>query len=167
MKHITLTCLAAAALLISSSPAARAQDFFSVGVGKMSVLDSDNMWDLRTDYRWGEGLIWQIKPFVGLEANNEGAFYGLAGLYYDFGLAPHWYLTPSVGAGLWHDSGEPDLGHAIEFRTQLDLAYEFENGHRLAAGFSHISNASLGDKNPGTEILNVQWHVPVSWWSGQ
>ena len=159
--------LALSLLLLFSPSGARAQDFLSVGFGKMNVLDSDDFWDFRTEYRWGEGLIWQIKPFIGVEANDEGALYGLGGLYYDFALAPHWYLTPSFGAGLWHDGGGPDLGHVIEFRSQLDLAYEFENGHRLAAGFGHISNASLGDKNQGTEILSFYWQVPVSWWSGQ
>lgn len=159
--------LALSLLLFFSPSGARAQDFLAVGFGKMNVLDSDDFWDVRTEYRWGEGLIWQIKPFIGVEVNDEGAIYGLGGLYYDFGIAPHWYLTPSFGAGLWHDGGGPDLGHAVEFRSQLELAYEFENGHRLSTGFSHISNASLGDRNPGTEILSFYWQVPVSWWSGQ
>lgn len=152
---------------MTNAAQANAQDFFTLGVGKMNVLDSENMIDLRTDYRWGEPLIWQIKPFVGLEANDEGSVYGLGGIYYDFGVAPHWYLTPSFGAGLWHDGDGPDLGSAIEFRSQLEIAYEFDGGHRLSTGFSHISNASIGDRNPGTEIWNVQWHVPVSWWSGR
>lgn len=145
----------------------RAQDFLSIGVGEMGVLDNDGQWDFRGEYRWGEGIIWQIKPFVGLEFNDEGALYGLGGLYYDFPMAPHWYLTPSFGAGLWHDGGGPDLGSAIEFRSQLELAYEFNGGHRVSAAFGHISNASIGDKNPGTEILSLYWHVPVGWWSGQ
>jgi hypothetical protein len=25
----------------------------------------------------------------------------------------------------------------------------------------------MGDDNPGTEVLNLNWHVPVNWWSGQ
>lgn len=165
MKKPLLLAFAALSLLVPRSPAV-AQDLLSLGVGDMNVLDNEEMWDFRADYRWGDGLIWQIKPYVGVEFNDEGAMYGVGGLYYDFPMAPHWYLTPSIGAGLWHDGGGPDLGHAVEFRSQLDLAYEFSNGHRLAVGFSHISNASLGDHNPGTEILDLQWQVPVNWWGG-
>ena len=143
---------------------AKAQDYLALSIGEMNVLDDDDMWDFRADYRWGEPLLWQIKPYVGVEFSDEGSAYGVAGLYYDFPMAPHWYLTPSLGAGLWHDGDGPDLGHVVEFRSQLDIAYEFNNGHRIGAGFSHISNASLGDRNPGTEVLNVHWHVPVNWW---
>lgn len=162
-RLILTTCMLCATMTSN----VMAQDFLTLGIGKMEVLDSDDMWDVRAEYRWGEGLIWQIKPFIGVEVNDEGALYGLGGLFYDFGMAPHWYLTPSFGAGLWHDGGGPDLGNAIEFRSQIEVAYEFENGHRLSTSFSHISNAGLGDRNPGTEVLNIQWHVPVSWWSGQ
>ncbi len=35
------------------------------------------------------------------------------------------------------------------------------NGSRLGLAFGHISNAGLDDDNPGTEILNLYYHIPV------
>jgi len=163
MKFIALALLALT--LVFTAPVARAQGMLSLGFGKMEAFDNDKPLDFRAEYRWGDPLLWQIKPFAGIEANNDGAAYALGGLYYDFGMTPHWYLTPSFGAGLWHDGDGPDLHHTIEFRTQLEVAYEFDNGHRVSAGLGHISNLSLAQPNPGTEILNLYWHVPVGWWS--
>ena len=43
------------------------------------------------------------------------------------------------------------------------LAYSFENNMRFGIAFSHISNAGLGDINPGTESLVLTWAVPLDW----
>lgn len=163
-----LASAAVAALLLGSfSAPARAQDFLVLGAGEMGIFDNDDGGvDARAEYRWGEPVLFQIKPMVGLEVNEHGAIYGMGGLYLDYGMAPHWYLTPSFAAGLYHDGGGPDLGHTIEFRSQVEVAYEFENQHRVSMGLSHVSNMGMGDDNPGTEVLNLNWHVPVNWWSG-
>jgi hypothetical protein len=70
-------------------------------------------------------------------------------------------LTPSFGAGLYADGGGKELGHAVEFRSQIEIAYRFDNRARLGLAFSHISNASIGDKNPGVEVLNVYYSLPL------
>ena len=49
----------------------------------------------------------------------------------------------------------------VEFRSQVELGYQFENQSRLSLAFSHISNAELGDDNPGTEVLNLYYHLPL------
>ena len=40
------------------------------------------------------------------------------------------------------------------------IAYELNNNNRIGISFSHISNANLGDKNPGVEILSFSYHIP-------
>ena len=42
-----------------------------------------------------------------------------------------------------------DLGHVIEFKTEIQISYEFSSNSEIAVSYNHISNASLGDKNPG------------------
>mgnify|MGYP006255438561 FL=1 len=37
----------------------------------------------------------------------------------------------------------------IEFKTEIQISYEFSNNSEIAVSYNHISNASLGDKNPG------------------
>ena len=52
------------------------------------------------------------------------------------------------------------MGHTVEFRSQLEFAYRFDNRSRLGFAISHYSNASLGDANPGTESLTLYYSVP-------
>jgi hypothetical protein len=138
-------------------------DHISLGAGYYSVLDSDDdpTADFRLEYRWGEPLFWQISPFAALEVTGDASVWGGVGLYSDFFITDHTYITPSFGAGLYtKGSSDHDLDYPLEFRSQIELGYQFENYHRVSVGFGHISNASLGDKNPGTEILNLYYHFP-------
>ena len=70
------------------------------------------------------------------------------------------YFTPSFAAGIYDDGSGKKLGNDLQFRTSLEVSYELSNGNRIGISFSHISNANLGDKNPGVEILSISYHVP-------
>ena len=43
----------------------------------------------------------------------------------------------------------------------LDLAYRFDNGHRLGVRAAHISNASIHERNPGEEELLLTYSFPL------
>ena len=136
-------------------------DLLSLGIGYYDINDNEDAVDFRLEYRWHEPVWWEIKPWVGAEATSEGAIYGVGGLLLDLSLTDHWMLTPSFGAGLYSDGDGKDLGSVIEFRSQIEVGYQFMNNSRLGVAFGHISNAGITDKNPGTEILNLYYHVPV------
>jgi lipid A 3-O-deacylase len=70
-------------------------------------------------------------------------------------------ITPSIGAGLYSQGNGKDLGSLLEFRTQLEIGYKFENEMRVTVAYSHISNANLTDLNPGVDIISAYLHVPV------
>ncbi len=153
------------ALAISLGAAAplRAQDpsFLTFGAGYYDINKQDNSAaDFRLEYRHGE-KIWLFKPWVGVEATSDGAFYGAAGVLIDVFFGKRFVVTPSFGAGYYADGDGKDLGHEIEFRSQIEIGYRFDNRARLSLAFSHISNASIGDKNPGVEILNVYYSLPL------
>ena len=160
------TLLAAALFVFVSAPAKAGEgDLFSLGIGYYDINDNEEAVDFRAEYRWDNQLIWVIEPWVGIEATSEGAFYGVGGLLADIQVGDHFLITPSFGAGLYADGSGKDLGNAVEFRSQLELGYLFDNNHRIGIAGGHISNAGLGDRNPGTEILNVYYHIPVGdWW---
>ena len=58
-------------------------------------------------------------------------------------------FTPSFTPGLYSEGDGKDLGHVIEFKTELQISYELSSNSELGFSYNHISNASLGDKNPG------------------
>ena len=68
-------------------------------------------------------------------------------------------FTPSIGAGYYDNGSGKNLGNNIEFRTTLEISYQLKNKNRVGISFSHISNANLGDKNPGVEILSFSYHI--------
>lgn len=164
LKTNLLLATALALLALAPHPAHAEGGMLGFGVGYYDIFDSDdNAADFRLEYRSATPCIWKIKPFMGAHITSEGALYGLGGLYADLELSPEWTLTPSLGAGLYSDGDGKDLGHAVEFRTQIELGYNFQNGSRLSGGLAHISNMGLDDKNPGTEILSLNYYVPISW----
>lgn len=134
------------------------------GGGVYDILDDEKAFDLRVDYRSDKTVFWEIKPFLSGELTSQGSVWAGAGLYVDFKLHDQLYLTPSFGAGLYAKGGSNlDLGYPLEFRSQLDLSYEFEESkNRLGVAFGHISNASLDEDNPGTEILGLYYHIPIA-----
>lgn len=152
-------------LLLAFPVTARAgDDLLSFGVGWYDINDDYGAVDFRLEYRWDKELIWVIKPWAGIEATSEAAFYGVGGLLADIKIGNGFLITPSFGAGLYADGDGKDLGHVVEFRSQLEMGWEFDNATRLGVAFGHISNAGLDDSNQGTEILNIYYHVPVGDW---
>ncbi len=150
-------------VLYSASPAKASEDIVSFGVGYYDVFDDESAADWRLEYRWDYDLFWELKPFAGVEVTTDGSLYGNTGLYKDFFISDEVFVTPSFAVGIYEEGGSDlNLGYFLEFRSQIEIGYEFESGRRLSLGLSHISNASLGEHNPGTEILGIYYHVPVS-----
>ncbi len=141
----------------------RADDpsFLTLGLGYFDMNKRDNeAVDFRLEYRHGQKF-WIFKPWIGVEATSDGAVYGAAGVLIDVFLGNRVVLTPSFGAGYYEEGDGKDLGHEIEFRSQIEVSYRFDDRSRLGLAFSHISNASIGADNPGVEILNVYYSVPL------
>ena len=65
---------------------------------------------------------------------------------YEFGSLN---FTPSFTPGLYHEGDGKDLGHVIEFKSELQFSLDLSGNSQLGFSYNHISNASLGDKNPG------------------
>ena len=158
-RLLAATGLASALLL--SAVAAKAEDpaFVTLGIGGFDATQRDDQAvDFRLEYRHKK--VWLFKPWVGLEATSDGAVYGLAGILVDLFFGRRIVVTPSFGAGLYHDGGGKDLGGTVEFRSQIEVAYRFNDRSRLGIALGHISNADLGEDNPGTEIINIYYSIP-------
>ncbi len=108
-----------------------------------------------------------LKPFLGLELTSDQASYFITGIYLEDNLGQlfkgeknKYVFTPSFGAGYFDEGSGKKLGHNIEFRTSLEVSYELENNNRIGLSISHISNANIGDKNPGAEIISLSYQIP-------
>lgn len=163
MKRLLIAATSVVALLAVASPAI-AQEMVNVNIGSYDVFDKNNDAALLgLEYR-GEYLWKGLRPNVGAFATDEGSYYVYGGLGYDFFLtnSHNVVLTPSLAAGFYEDGGGKNLGGHLEFRSGLELAYAFENQHRLGVALHHLSNASIYDRNPGAETLTVQYSIPLT-----
>ncbi len=136
--------------------------FVSLGLGYYDInRQSDEAVDFRLEYRHGEKL-WIFKPWVGIEGTSDGALYAAAGILVDVFFGRRVVVTGSFGAGYYEEGDGKDLGNELEFRSQIEIAYRFDDRSRLGLAFSHISNASIADINPGVEILNLYYSIPLT-----
>ena len=83
---------------------------------------------------------------------------------YSFGIAPRItgfaYLTSFGKVYKFENSNPQKLGNKVEFRTTLEFSYQLVNKDRIGISFGHISNANIGNKNPGAEIISISYQKP-------
>lgn len=127
----------------------------AISAGAFDAFDSDDTAaELGIEYRFAPmESFYNIIPVVGITANSDGGYWAHTGIRYDFHLNENWVLTPNFAAALYEDGGGKDLGHAVEFRTGIELAYKLNENSHLGLGIYHLSNAGLDDKNPGEESI--------------
>lgn len=154
MKKIWLAGLIATMTLPQLAQAEQ-QSAIAISAGAFEVFDSeDNAAEVGLEYRFAPvASAFNLIPTLGLAANSDGGYWGYAGVRYDWQLSPKWILTPNFAAGLYEDGGGADLGYDIEFRTGLDIGYQVSDSSRVSLGIYHMSNAELGDENPGSESI--------------
>jgi lipid A 3-O-deacylase len=148
---------------IGASPA-RADDpaFISFAAGYFDWNRQKNeAAEFRLEYRGAEKY-WIFKPLGGVMATSDKGLYVFAGVGIDVFLGRRVVITPSFAPGYYRKGDGLDLGHELEFRSHLEIAYRFDNRSRLGVAVSHMSNASIGDTNPGTEAAMVYYSIPIS-----
>ncbi len=89
-----------------------------------------------------------LSPVTGFlfTADNAGYFYTGVQAQYKLGEIN---FSPSFTPGLYHEGDGKDLGHIIEFKSELQFSLDLSGTSQLGFSYNHISNASLGNKNPG------------------
>ena len=88
-------------------------------------------------------------PITGGFITENSAVYVYTGIEWNYAMGDKFKFTPSFAPGIYHEGDGKDLGHALEFKTEVQLSYSISENTNLGVSYNHISNASLGDKNPG------------------
>jgi hypothetical protein len=131
-------------------------------VGQFNFVDAgDGLIGGGGEYRWAPVGRWKLIPGAGVTFAEGGTAYGYAALHYDFAVGHSWFVTPVVGAGLFRNTDALDLGHTVQFKTGLEISLRVDGRYRIGLQGYHLSNASLDDDNPGTEVLELVVLVPV------
>ena len=102
----------------------------------------------QNDDLFRKSFLGRLSPITGgfLTENNAFYFYTGAQAEYDLGL---FTITPSFAPGYYNSGDGKDLGSVLEFKSEIQMSLNLSDSTEFGMSYNHISNASLGDKNPG------------------
>lgn len=138
------------------------KNYLSTSIGQFDINDTKDSAEYRIEYLNGSisklspGNL-SLKPFYGAMINGDDGKYFYSGIRKDIVLSNKTYLTPSFAVGYYDQGKSKDLGYDLEFRSQLEFSYKLESMNRIAISVNHISNASLGEQNPGVESMVISF----------
>ena len=109
----------------------------------------------QNDELFRESFLGKLSPITGGFLTEKNAYYLYTGVQweYDLGLVT---ITPSFAPGYYNYGDGKDLGLPLEFKSEVQMSLNLSKTTQFGMSYNHISNASLGTKNPGANsyILN-------------
>jgi len=134
--------------------------FLTFAAGAFDIGKDQTAFEGRLEYR-SDLKLWIFKPFAGVMGTSDSGYYVFGGVLVDVYWSRRFVTTVSFAPGYYNEGDGKDLGHDLEFRSQIEFAYRFDDRSRLGLSYGHMSNASRGDKNPGTESLMLNYSLPL------
>lgn len=151
-------------------------------LGETSELKVSN---LHNKVRIGSSLtpkfdLGDVRPWVSLVGNGAGnsgpansfansrnsdSIFGIGGILIDVPLGSFTF-TPSIGAGRM-PSALHDNGDRVEFRSQLELGYQFDNNARFSFGYSRIDPRGGDSGSNSDNIFGLYYRLPLGSLIGQ
>lgn len=149
--------------ILSSNVLSGAEDLspmVSLGGGYLDAGSNHSGGILQVEYKAGNYLWKRLRPQVTLLIPQASAFYIGLGMGWDWKLTERVTLTPSFEPGFYFKGKCRNLGFPVEFRSCIELSYRLD---RSLIGFQayHLSNASLGNKNPGMNAYTFFFAFPI------
>ena len=90
----------------------------------------------------------RLSPITGGFLTEKNAFYLYSGVQAEYEMGP-FKITPSFTPGYYNYGDGKDLGYPLEFKSEMQISLDLSKSTQLGMSYNHISNASLGTKNPG------------------
>ena len=90
----------------------------------------------------------KLSPITGGFFTEKSAFYLYSGVQAEYELG-FLTITPSFAPGYYNYGDGKDLGYPLEFKSEVQVTFDLSDSSNLGMSYNHISNASLGSKNPG------------------
>jgi len=89
-----------------------------------------------------------LSPITGAMITADNAAYFYTGVQANYRVGDL-NIIPSFTPGYYNKGDGKDLGHALEFKSEVQLSLDLPKDSQFGFSYNHLSNASLGEKNPG------------------
>ena len=117
---------------------------FSDGKQKAGVLGLQH----QNENLFRNSILGKLSPITGGFLTENSAAYLYTGVQAEYELG-FLKITPSFAPGYYHEGNGKDLGSPLEFKSEVQMSFNLSDTTHIGMSYNHISNASLGDKNPG------------------
>ena len=102
----------------------------------------------QNDDLFRNSFLGKLSPITGGFLTENNAYYLYTGIQAEYNLGS-FSITPSFAPGYYSYGSGKDLGSPLEFKSEVQVSFDLSESTHLGVSYNHISNASLGDKNPG------------------
>ena len=110
----------------------------------------------QNDDLFRESFLGKISPITGGFLTEKSAFYLYTGAQAEYNLGL-FTITPSFAPGYYSSGNGKDLGSVLEFKSEIQMSLNLSDSTEFGMSYNHISNASLGDKNPGANSYMINF----------
>ena len=150
-KKVILTVILGAFILPVYSEEKNTE--YSFYTGKFDFSDEGKVTSLIGIQHQNEELnrdtfLGKISPVTGVMFMQNSASYFYTGIQAQYKVGKL-NFNPSFTPGLYGEGNGKNLGHIVEFKSELQLTVDLFGNSEFGLKYNHISNANLGDKNPG------------------
>ena len=110
----------------------------------------------QNDDLFRNSFLGKLSPITGGFLTENNAFYLYTGAQAEYNLGI-FTITPSFAPGYYNSGDGKDLGSALEFKSEIQMSLNLSDSTEFGMSYNHISNASLGDKNPGANSYMINF----------
>ena len=110
----------------------------------------------QNDELFRKSFLGKLSPITGGFFTEKNALYLYTGVQaeYEFGFLT---ITPSFAPGYYNYGSGKDLGYPLEFKSEIQMSLNLSDSTHLGMSYNHISNASIGTKNPGANSYMINF----------
>ena len=99
-----------------------------------------------------ENFFGRFTPIFGAMITQENATMLYSGIKGNISLG-NFVISPSFSPGYYESGKGKDLGSYLEFKSQINLGWNFGDTSNAGISYSHISNGDFGKRNPGANNI--------------
>ena len=100
-----------------------------------------------------------LRPHAGAMLTSAGRAYGYLGLQLPVSIRTRGTVAPTFAVGAYGKGRSVDLGNVVQFRSGVELELRSFGQDSIVLFFYHLSNAGLGDWNPGMEVIGLAYLI--------
>ena len=132
------------------------------GIGVQNYISDGSKDEIYYNYEYkAKPVYYSFRPIAGFTVNKDLDAYVYGGGEMDFALPYNFYISPSFAGGYYRVEDGEDLGGKTIFRSGGSLKYKLKSDNVISIGAYNLSNFGLDDKNPGADIVQINYEVAV------